>query len=110
MNKFLVNPDFSWEFWCNEQVEKCGFTPVPNWPGLFTHAAEKLLLSIYVDDFKMAGPKLAVAKMWKTLSKHLDLESFLTDWFGTSFALSLLPLYFLLMLFFYMFCLSESEP
>ena len=38
------------------------------------HRRLKLLLSIYVDDFAMAGPADALAPMWATLKENLDLE------------------------------------
>ena len=38
------------------------------------HRAQKLFLSVYVDDFKMAGLKTNLPSMWKTLGEKLELE------------------------------------
>ena len=46
-----------WEQHCEKILLKEGFTPIPNWPSCFFHPKLKLMLCVYVDDFKMAGPK-----------------------------------------------------
>ncbi len=38
------------------------------------HVEWKLLLTIYVDDFKMAGPRQHVTSRWSALRQHLKLE------------------------------------
>ena len=38
------------------------------------HRGKRLFLSIYVDDFKMAGPKDHLKPMWAAIRKHLDLD------------------------------------
>ena len=40
---------------------------------VFYHSATKLLLSVYVDDFKLAGPEKELAPMWKRIQKVLDI-------------------------------------
>ena len=45
-----------WERHCNGVCRKCDFMPVPDWPSSFYHSGLKLLLVIYVDDLKLAGP------------------------------------------------------
>jgi hypothetical protein len=49
-----------WEKRCSKWVQKQGFKPVGHcyeWRSVFWHDRLKLMLVIYVDDFKMAGPK-----------------------------------------------------
>ena len=46
---------------------------VKGWECLF-HRKLGLFLSVYVDDFKMAGKKEKFAPMWATLRKKIDLE------------------------------------
>ena len=47
----------SWEVYCDEAVKKQGFEPMgENWPSVYFHKKLHLLLVIYVDDLKMAGP------------------------------------------------------
>ena len=51
-----------------------GWEKVPNWECLFGHRRQKLFLSVYVDDIKMAGKKQNLAPMWKKLVKDVDIE------------------------------------
>ena len=38
------------------------------------HPANQLFLSVYVDDFKMAGKTENLAPMWKELNKRIELD------------------------------------
>ena len=48
-----------WEIHCETQLLAVGFVmPDPEgWPSVFYHHELKLLMVVYVDDFKMSGPK-----------------------------------------------------
>ena len=63
-----------WEHHCRDAVRKCGFEAVKGWECLHVNKKEKLFLSIYVDDFKMAGRKESLKPMWSRLQKVLELE------------------------------------
>jgi len=64
-----------WEQHCNEQAHALGFEDVgPEWPSLFIHPARKLLLSIYVDDFKLAGPADQLEEGWRLLRTRITME------------------------------------
>ena len=53
-----------------------GFVPIgPEWPSCYFNAKLKLLLVVYVDDFKMSGTKENLAKGWGLLRKGLILEN-----------------------------------
>ena len=68
------SPTF-WEVYCDTQVVKTGWEKIgPEWPSMFWHPRLKLLLSIYVDDFKMAGPKENLAEGWALLRQGIDME------------------------------------
>ena len=57
-----------WELHCEQKVLKKGWQTIgPELPSMFWHPQLKLLLSIYVDDFKMSGPKENLAKGWARL-------------------------------------------
>eukprot|EP00972_Heterocapsa_arctica_P064015 9445113-Heterocapsa_arctica.AAC.1 len=43
-----------WEEPCNTHLAKVRFSPVPDWRSTFKHPKIKLLLMVYVDDFKMS--------------------------------------------------------
>ena len=64
-----------WEQHCHTAVQKVGFKPLGDeWPSLYFHPDLKLLLVIYVDDLKMAGPTANLPKGWKMLRQELRLE------------------------------------
>ena len=41
---------------------------------MYVNKVQKLFLSIYVDDFKMAGKASSLKPMWEKLNKVLELE------------------------------------
>ena len=43
-------------------------------PSIHFHPRLKLLLTVYVDDFKMAGPKDSLAKGWEIVSQRLQMD------------------------------------
>ena len=63
-----------WERHCTKALKSLGWIPVKGWECLFKHPEYKLFLSVYVDDFKMAGKKSSLAPMWEKLQKVLDLD------------------------------------
>ena len=63
-----------WEQHCVKHLLELGWEKVQGWECLFVHRKQQLFLSVYVDDFKMAGLKQNLASMWKKLGERLDLE------------------------------------
>ena len=61
---------------CTKQLESIGFTAVlPEiWQSVFYHPELDLLLVVYVDDFKMAGPSANLEEGWKRISKVIDMD------------------------------------
>ena len=53
-------------------IEKYGWEKVPNWECLFVNREKGLLLSVYVDDIKLAGKKQNISPTWKILMKDVD--------------------------------------
>ena len=62
-----------WEERCDELVKQVGYEPVEGWPGCYWHPRLKLLLVVYVDDFKLSGPTEQVRKGWKVLRKKINM-------------------------------------
>ena len=68
----------TWEQHCHAAVHKVGFKPLGDeWPSLYFHPEMKLLLVIYVDDLKMAGPtaqlpkgRSIIVKNFVSMKKH----------------------------------------
>ena len=60
-----------WEQHCHKALLLGGWTPIKNgsWKSVYWHEKLKLLLVVYVDDFKMAGPKENLKQGWKTITE-----------------------------------------
>ena len=63
-----------WERQFETALMELGWEKVPSWGCLFVHRTQKLFLSIYVDDIKMAGKRQNLAPLWKKLMKYVDIE------------------------------------
>ena len=63
-----------WEKHCEKHLKKCGFVVVPDWRSVFWHPVLKLLLAVYVDDFKMSGPKDSLTKGWKLIRDGIKTD------------------------------------
>ena len=63
-----------WEKHCQKAILQAGFERIPGWECLFVHRSKRLFLSVYVDDFRMAGKKENLSPMWKILGSTLLLE------------------------------------
>ena len=63
-----------WERQIEKALKELGWEKVPNWECLLVHRKQKLFLSVYVDDIKMAGKKQNLALMWKKLMKDVYIE------------------------------------
>ena len=59
-----------WERHCHARLKEAGFVQVQGWECLFVHYELRMVLSVYVDDFKMAGPKENLAKAWDLIRSH----------------------------------------
>ena len=65
-----------WEEHCAERIGTQGFKQIcEEWPSCFFHEGLKLLLVIYVDDFKLSGPRDKLPEGWKLLSDVIDLDA-----------------------------------
>ena len=51
-----------------------GFVPVPDWRSAYWHPELKLLLMVYVDDFKMSGPSANFAKGWSMILQKIKTD------------------------------------
>jgi len=63
-----------WERHCRRAILKHGFEPVKGWECLYVHRKKQLFLSVYVDDFKMAGNSNHFSSTWRDLRQDLDLD------------------------------------
>ena len=64
-----------WEQHCDESVRAVGFEPIgEEWPSVYIHEKLRLVLVVYVDDFKMAGPQKNLAQGWSMLRTRLKIE------------------------------------
>ena len=66
-----------WEKHCEEQIAEVGFEPVESnmaWRSCYVHRGLKLFLVVYVDDFKMAGPRETIAVGWQLLRDKIKMD------------------------------------
>ena len=59
---------------CTDALKKCGFINILDWDCCFMHPELQLVLSVYVDDFKLSGPANNLKKGWDLIRKHLALD------------------------------------
>ena len=66
-----------WEIHCETQLLAVGFImPDPEgWPSVFYHYELRLLMVVYVDDFKMSGPKESMKKGWDLVASRIDMDT-----------------------------------
>ena len=66
-----------WQRHCEKALYAVGFHPLyPEcWPSMFWHPKLKLLLGVYVDDFKMSGPSKNIDEGWKLISSQIDMDT-----------------------------------
>jgi hypothetical protein len=64
-------------YW-EQHVHKCslieGFKPVPGWECLYIQPQDRVLMSVYVDDFKLAGDATRIDACLNRLRKHMKLD------------------------------------
>ena len=65
-----------WENECSDRVRGLGYESIPNWPSVFWHPIKRLLLVIYVDDFKLSGPADQHESAWREINDVIDT----TEW------------------------------
>ena len=58
-----------WERHCDEKLKEEGFIPIDEWFSCYWHPRLKVLLTVYVDDFKTAGPEVSLQEAWAFLRK-----------------------------------------
>ena len=65
-----------WEHHCDDPLKKSGFINVGDgaWPSCYVHKELDLLLSVYVDEFKLAGPAKNMSKGWQLIVASLELD------------------------------------
>ena len=57
-----------WGTHFTEKLLKCDFQRIPGWECLFYHRRLKLILSVYVDDFKLVGKKTSMQDGWDLIT------------------------------------------
>jgi hypothetical protein len=63
-----------WEQYCATQLKKVGFEQIPQWEGCYALRRLGLVLSVYVDDFKLAGRASSLADGWKAVRSVLNMD------------------------------------
>ena len=63
-----------WEQHCERALKSVGYIQVPEWKSVFMHPKLGVMLVVYVDDFKMAGPKENLSKAWDLVKSKIKME------------------------------------
>ncbi len=63
-----------WQRHCQSALFSFGWEQVKGWECLYKHRKDRLFLSVYVDDFKMAGLKSSMRPMWEKIATVLDID------------------------------------
>ncbi|CAE7655522.1 unnamed protein product [Symbiodinium sp. CCMP2592] len=63
-----------WEQHCEKALRSVGFEQCPDWKSVFRHPKLNLMLVVYVDDFKLSGPKANLATGWELMASKIKLE------------------------------------
>ena len=63
-----------WEQRCEKALCAVGFEQCPNWKSVFRHEKLNLMLVVYVDDFKLSGPKSNLSKGWQLIRSKIKME------------------------------------
>ena len=73
---FYGHPDSGgyWEKHCEKHLASVGFKPVADWRSVFWCQELKLLLVVYVDDFKLAGPAKNIPTGWKRIRAGIKMD------------------------------------
>ena len=64
----------SWQQHSQQALFSLGWELVKGWESLYKHTTSQLFLSVYVDDFKMAGRKSSIKPMWEKIRSVLDID------------------------------------
>ena len=57
-----------------KQLYGIGFQKVAGWSGVYWHLQFRVLLVTYVDDFKAAGPKANLPKIWILIVENIEID------------------------------------
>ena len=63
-----------WERHCTAKLKEAGFEPIPTWESCFLHRELRLVLSVYVDDFKLAGPTQNMKEGWRRIRSVIKMD------------------------------------
>ena len=58
-----------WEKHCEKSILSCGFQKIQGWECMYAHPKHQAFLSVYVDDFKMAGPAGNLPAAWASIAQ-----------------------------------------
>ena len=60
-----------WEQHAEKYLSSVGFVPIPDWKKCSRHPKLDLMLIVYVDDFKLAGPRRDLKEGWTRIRKGI---------------------------------------
>ncbi len=64
-----------WERHCEAHLLSVGFVPISEWRSCFWQSVLMLFLVVYVDDFKLSGPEVNLAKGWDLIQSGIATDA-----------------------------------
>ena len=61
-----------WEEHAEKNITEEGFNCIPEWKSCYWHHELRVLLVLYVDDFKLAGPTKNLPVAWEKIRRNLN--------------------------------------
>lgn len=62
-----------WQRHCDSSMNARGFLPITSWPSCYYRTELRLVLMIYVHDFKLTGPTKHLAQRWKLINDAVEM-------------------------------------
>ena len=56
-----------------DRVLSLGYESIEEWPSVFWHPQRRMLLVVYLDDFKLSGPEISHDAAWKEIKTEIDI-------------------------------------
>ena len=58
-----------------DRVLSLGYESIEEWPSVFWHPQRRMLLVVYVDDFKLSGPEIHHDTAWQEIRTKIDITT-----------------------------------
>ena len=64
-----------WEEHAAERLISEDWLTIEGWPSCYWHKEFKAFMVLYVDDFKISGPKTRMREAWESVMRHIVIDA-----------------------------------